>query len=291
MNHTHCVCEFIESTDVNALVWRSYCCERVKAQQKVKIHSHQPLELVFVRSGQGSAQFGSTIEHIAAGQCLMIAPNVVHRIYCDETEPFTIASLHFNGDRKLSDCLLECDANQVEQRFLGGRGYIKICNTSIGGIALRLIAELENREKQRDLMIKLLFAELFLAISRFLVNNTAHASDANAAQYIAGAKTHIEENLAQPLTPASISKSLYISAGYLMHLFKDHFGMTLMEYVYFRRVEKSRMLLSETTDKITSIAPMVGIPNTQYFSVLFKKQTGKTPREYRRSYNVVFYSD
>jgi ABC-type sugar transport system ATPase subunit len=121
-------------------------------------------------------------------------------------------------------------------------------------------------------------------------NVTEKIGSKNLKSYLDMAIDYIENNLADNLSPKEIAKGVHLSAGYLMLLFRNYLGKSVMEYTYIRRIEKSKALLLDTLKTISEIASEVGIPNSQYFCVLFKKNTQMTPKEYRNSFkskNVV----
>ena len=60
--------------------------------------------------------------------------------------------------------------------------------------------------------------------------------------------------------------------------------MTIGEYLTHLRIEKAKSLLMHTDISNASIASRTGINSQQYFCRLFKKETGMSPQEYRRSY-------
>ncbi len=74
-----------------------------------------------------------------------------------------------------------------------------------------------------------------------------------------------------------------VNPSYLSALFKKETGVTLTEYVNQRRIEYAIFLLNSTNMQIQTIAQHCGMPDVNYFTRTFKKQTGKTPTQYRRS--------
>ena len=70
--------------------------------------------------------------------------------------------------------------------------------------------------------------------------------------------------------------------SYLSKIFKKHLGATCIEYITQKRMEKAKELLVHTTMTQEEIAHAVGYTNVHYFSMLFKKQLGETPGQYRR---------
>ena len=71
-------------------------------------------------------------------------------------------------------------------------------------------------------------------------------------------------------------KSFSLSA-----LFKKETGKPLTEYVTRKRVEHAAYLLRSTSMQVQTVAQQCGILDVNYFAKMFKRYTGKTPKEYR----------
>ncbi len=71
-----------------------------------------------------------------------------------------------------------------------------------------------------------------------------------------------------------------ISGPYLRHKFKEELQMTILEYITNIRLEKAKDLLKSGAYKVYEVAEMVGYGNSQYFSQVFKKNTGISPLSY-----------
>ena len=93
----------------------------------------------------------------------------------------------------------------------------------------------------------------------------------------------IELNISKQFSLASFSKELHISPPYLSSLFKKEVGITVTDYINQQRINHSIKLLKTTKMQIQEIAFFVGINDINYFSKLFKKQTGSNPRDYRKN--------
>lgn len=93
-------------------------------------------------------------------------------------------------------------------------------------------------------------------------------------QYISD---HIDEHLSLSL----LSSVAAMSECYYSHVFKLETGIGVKDYINQVRIKKAKQLLRETDLKIAGIALAIGITNTNYFSVFFKRLTDKTPIEYR----------
>jgi len=88
------------------------------------------------------------------------------------------------------------------------------------------------------------------------------------------------ENIDKDISHDVIAAKYRIHPGYLSRLFKQDTGETLSEYLLRIKIEKAASLLKEGRYKIGDIAGMVGYSASSYFSIMFKKYTGFTPREY-----------
>lgn len=97
--------------------------------------------------------------------------------------------------------------------------------------------------------------------------------------------TLIDADLAASLNLRTLSHSLNISSSYLSSLFKKETGQTLTDYIVARRMDLARNLLSRTKLQVQTVAQHCGILDVHYFSKLFKKATGMTPKEFRQSVN------
>ena len=91
----------------------------------------------------------------------------------------------------------------------------------------------------------------------------------------------IESDLSADLTLSSLAEAQGVSAGYLATLFKKETSKTISEYVRERRIKHAAHLLRTTSLQIQTVALHCGILDVQYFSKLFKRECGMTPKEYR----------
>lgn len=93
--------------------------------------------------------------------------------------------------------------------------------------------------------------------------------------------TQIDYDLTADLGLKALSSLLNVNSSYLSTLFKKETGTTLTEYVNRRRIEHALFLLNSTNMQIQVIAQYCGIPDVNYFTKIFKKIIGQTPKEYR----------
>lgn len=93
----------------------------------------------------------------------------------------------------------------------------------------------------------------------------------------------IDSDLSASLTLSTLAAAQNLSEGYLATIFKKETEKTISEYVREKRMKHAAHLLITTRLQIQTIALHCGIMDVQYFSKLFKKHMGKTPKEYRET--------
>lgn len=127
------------------------------------------------------------------------------------------------------------------------------------------------------------FLELQLRANLLLEQQQEQHSRAKAI----AAETYIREHfMDQDISLGTVCTALSVSKSYFSSLFKNHRGMTFVEYLTSIRMERARELLAMEDLRSYEVAERVGFRDAHYFSLTFKKQTGYSPteyREYRRS--------
>jgi len=95
------------------------------------------------------------------------------------------------------------------------------------------------------------------------------------------ARGFIDAHYMKPINLSDISKNAFFSTYHFIRLFKKAFQTTPHQYIIKRRIEKAKHLLLATDLSITEICYIIGFESLGSFSILFKKNTGYSPFEYR----------
>lgn len=95
-------------------------------------------------------------------------------------------------------------------------------------------------------------------------------------------RAYVDDNYAEPITLTSISERFHVSAPYLSRSFKKQTGQNLVSYVAACRMQAAKGLLAEGRSSIAEIAFQVGYEDYSYFSNIFRRQCGMSPREYQK---------
>lgn len=98
---------------------------------------------------------------------------------------------------------------------------------------------------------------------------------------ITSIRQYIRENYLSDLNAAQIARKFYLNASYLSTLFKEKTGMNMGAYIEGVRMEKAKEFLKDTGWPVTDVATRCGYSDPNYFTKVFKKYTGATPRQFR----------
>lgn len=92
---------------------------------------------------------------------------------------------------------------------------------------------------------------------------------------------YISQNFSRNLTLDEVADHVHLNSAYFSTLFKQSTGSSFKEYLNMVRIEESKRLLSNTDYSIIDISLATGFEDQSYFSKVFKKYTGLTPKQYR----------
>ena len=93
---------------------------------------------------------------------------------------------------------------------------------------------------------------------------------------------YINENIREKITVSDLTKATKWESQHFTRLFTEYLGVTPSKYILDRKIEKAKVLLTETALPITQISFELSIKSHSNFCAMFKKATGKTPEEYRK---------
>lgn len=96
---------------------------------------------------------------------------------------------------------------------------------------------------------------------------------------------YIEQNFNSKISLDDIAEALHANRSYLSRLYKSKKGINLFDAILDRRIEAAKEYLMNTDMKTYEICGAVGIEDAGYFSKMFKKKTGFSPKDYRKKEN------
>ena len=97
---------------------------------------------------------------------------------------------------------------------------------------------------------------------------------------------HIHEHITDEVTIEDLANVACVTKTYFIRLFKQEFGISPVQYINRKKVERAQLLLFTTDKSVKEIAYMLGINDHSYFIRLFRKVAGITPQDYRRQLRV-----
>lgn len=107
-----------------------------------------------------------------------------------------------------------------------------------------------------------------------------HEKD-NTLQAVYAVSAYIQNHFKEKITIEDIAASVHLNASYTSHLFRKSFGYTITDYITYVRLENAKVILSDAGSNINDAAMDSGFSDVSYFSRVFKKIEGLSPREYK----------
>ena len=101
------------------------------------------------------------------------------------------------------------------------------------------------------------------------------------ARDIREALSYISGHYSEPITLQDAADKVHLSTAYFSRRFRDVCGVTFKEYLTNVRVEEAKRLLRNTDYSLLDIAIATGFDNQSYFTKVFRKYTGLTPKQFR----------
>lgn len=149
-------------------------------------------------------------------------------------------------------------------------------------IILEMEREYLRKNKYWEIYVGSDLRRMFILIFRECSDVLSMMKTGNSITIAYKVMNFLEHHFAEDITVDSIAESMFLNKNYIAHVFKDETGFSLMNYVISLRVNKAKLLLTETDKSITDIATECGYSDFTYFSKQFKKNTGLTPSKFRK---------
>lgn len=145
------------------------------------------------------------------------------------------------------------------------------------GLRYRFVTELSRIRNQEDLCLWI------VKVLEKMTDQIYQTRNAKNYQRLKRALDFIEQHCGESLTIEQVAREAYLSASRLSHIIKDELGMTLIDYLSKTRVQKAKERLNQREVPIAQIAQEVGFSDQSYFTKVFKKVEGCTPKDYRKN--------
>lgn len=192
--------------------------------------------------------------------------------------PVTTLSILF-GKQQLGFSIVQWDGKQYQNVT---RQHVARRGPRIGSFLLQTLNEMQMQPQEQQTG-RLIVASL-LSHCRDLLGSQIQTASRSQALFEA-IRDYIDERYASPLTRESVAQAFYISPNYLSHLFQKTGAIGFNEYLNHTRLEHAKTLLKGYELKIKEVAHTCGFVDSNYFCRLFRKNTERSPSEYRRQYH------
>jgi two-component system response regulator YesN len=179
----------------------------------------------------------------------------------------------------LSDYLSEGDAGKS---FL----YSLYALTQLNFTVREFVAEWGDAFPEADEMVSMRQASDVRTQCERLLRTALECRDSSRgsrySDVVGDIKRYVADNFSKgEINLEELARTAKLSAGHMASVFKKETGSTITEYITKVRIASAKELLRATHLRTAEISDHVGYGDPNYFSTIFKKQTGQTPREYR----------
>ncbi len=251
-------------------------------------HRHHFHELVIVRRGSGIHVTDHGDYPIGHGDVFLILPGSTHTYR--EVNSLEIANVLYQPER-LSLQLDDLPETVGYRRFFlpppsntpaSRRNHQHLSDPELREaetLLNRLLLEQNDRKPGQLFLSKLLFQELIALICRSFDRMPPKSTDEYGR--LAQVVDFMQRNHAEPLTVSRLAALGGRSPSTLNRMFQATLGCSPIEFLIDLRLQKGAELLRQTDAKISEIALRTGFCDSNYFTKLFTRKYGCTPRQYR----------
>lgn len=236
--------------------------------------------LVFtVTDGNGALEYEGKHYDLKAGDVVFIDCRKSYSHSTGTCEPnggdlWSLQWVHFYGPSVPSVYAKYCER--------GGRPVLRLRETSrISEVLTALYDTAASKDYIRDMRINELLSSLLTLLMEQSWNPKS-GKRLPRLMDVSEIRVYIDEHYAEKLSLADVADHFYISKDYLGKLFKECFGTTVNGYILSVRITKAKQLLRFSDKTAEEIGGLVGMPDANYFSRMFKKVEGVSPSEYRK---------
>ncbi|SHH45369.1 PocR ligand-binding domain-containing protein [Clostridium grantii] len=117
-------------------------------------------------------------------------------------------------------------------------------------------------------------------LDRF-TENVFNLSNANNSEIMKTSLNYINNHYMENLSLDDMANYVHLNSSYFSTLFKSHIGEGFSDYLNKVRISEAKKFLKETEYSLLEISNLVGYESQSYFTKVFKKITGRTPKQYR----------
>lgn len=243
-------------------------------------HQHHRIEINYVKKGSCIIQLQDESISFKEDELMIICPDVVHSFQAGN-DGCTLMQLEFLPEvfEDFTNVLSVGNKDEFTplSLFSASNSVIKIINNvRIMRAIQRIVTELNTKKNYYDYLVLMYYAELLILIYRHM-DEAYLPIGSNPA--MTKAIHFIRENFKKDISIKQVADEAQISERYLRKIFAEHLNLAPIEYLNQIRINHAIELLRISELSIKEVCYESGFQSPQYFSRIFKKQVGVTPRK------------
>ena len=270
---------------------------RIVDQGEIQPHDHLFHEIVCVESGTAVHKTAEGEQHLRPGDIIVMRPQVWHSY--QNSRRLTIINCLIGGKliHRHGTLLAQVDGAFELFRRRPGRPWLEAPVMLHARPAQRqvmvdrleaIMAELEKKPGGWRAAATVGVLDVLVMTARLSqaapTAGDAPSSTSRVERAVLDAVGFIEANHTRQIRMVGLAEYVHLSEGHLSRHFTRRMGMSPIEFMHRLRAEQACRLLQSTALPIADIAANVGYDEVAYFSRCFRKQVGRSPREYRQTY-------
>ena len=248
-------------------------------------------ELIYVDRGQVLITTDTGNFPLSAGELYLHSPNIPHGLQGDGNNSANLLSVIFPCRSPILHQLSgrHLRPNSSQQALL--KDILRESRASFGNKLDDPSVLHPTREKDPPIgaeqMIGCYLTELLVSHLR-QVNRPQSVDKKRGSQPVLDAIiTYMEQNLTRKMSMELLSEEFHVSESYIKRLFAQYKQTGAIKFFTALKIEQAKKLLREREKNVSQIAEDMGYDNIYYFCNQFKKFTGMSPMEYRKSVNAI----
>lgn len=249
-------------------------------------HWHQCVEILSISQGVGIALMEHQQYTVKPGRIFIFPPGKLHKVYVeqDARNIYHRTTVHFNGPQ-IEQYLRDFPRQQMLLRQLCGQGekarVFDVDNEQ--PVIETLLRRFEELVKSKTFSISDSAFLVMQLISLLPYQEQATGLNTFSVSII----RWIDKHFHQHCSLEDIANEMGCSRGHASRRFHEETGGTIQEYLMMRRIRQACELLLHTSSSVREIAEQVGFSEYAWFITCFRKNMGKTPLQYRKTYASV----
>ncbi len=256
----------------------------LKSTTSERPNGRSDFQLLYIASGKAHFFFNEKELVLSEGSFVLYRPGQPQKYTYYASENPEIFWVHFSGN----------EAGEILDRYgLSNQTILNIKpSADLKNLFFLLIHESQLLEPNFNRLAPLLLRSIFLfAAKGSVLNPTDDESqpilsemDNNPHREVTRAVQYFNTHYMDDINVEQYARDNHMSPCWFIRSFKKHIGITPRQHIISARVNHAQSLLENTGHSVSEISTIVGYDDPRYFCRIFKKQTGISPLEYRKSH-------